>query len=666
MPYTPPSQQSPAVSKLSSPAQSRPQSSTNLQSSLPRSPGMNPDLPRSTSSTAYLQKSRRSPSFRANGLITTRDQSPKGASNAYEADRSSMDKVLHQSAPLMTNEANPPASFLSASNPAQNLGDDEERSAEERGQEENIMELRDAVARFLLGTNGNPSEKDKGLARKIAAFPDFSSPDFVEQLKNLKAEVPGSRNGNSQAPPHLSATARKISHSRSATDSSISFPPAQMSTSSDESEDDMEDMSFKPSLLRKKSGELVKPAIRPHPRRKHSSMPGTPTFSKAVHFNENIQQVRHFSQVDRPIAVSAGASPVENYDDEHEFPFDFATGSTSNLEIRLGNFPRASFERQSMPIRVERISLSNDQKSLIGSVAVANLSFHKLVVARFTLDYWKTTSEVVAEYSTDVRRKQREDGYDQFNFSIKLSDQVNLESKTMLICVRYNVNGQEFWDNNNSMNFQVQFTKTAKSSALRADTQPVGSRPIPRSRHNSSSSGKPRSVLSFDDDFADNFDGGSTTFRFTNSSSAKPVTGDTPPQRSNPAGQPFGSRYDFGASLTAALSHAQTTLGERVGIKKIQEKTTSNVMRDAGNNSMLATPGSASLDRSAHIAPAIPGTESPSPATLIATSQSVDSRAYQEFVSKFCFVCSSAVYHRGASFTDRSHSLEPRNLLRSN
>ncbi|OQO04107.1 hypothetical protein B0A48_10716 [Cryoendolithus antarcticus] len=50
-----------------------------------------------------------------------------------------------------------------------------------------------------------------------------------------------------------------------------------------------------PMHVRKESGELVKSALRPAHRRRYSSIPGTPTYSK-------------------PIAISAGTSPVEQYD----------------------------------------------------------------------------------------------------------------------------------------------------------------------------------------------------------------------------------------------------------------------------------------------------------------------------------------------------------------
>jgi homoserine kinase len=52
-------------------------------------------------------------------------------------------------------------------------------------------------------------------------------------------------------------------------------------------------------------------------------------------------------------------------------------------------------------VRLERLLLSSDKDILVGTVAVQNISFQKLVVAHFILDCWKTTSELVAEYKND-------------------------------------------------------------------------------------------------------------------------------------------------------------------------------------------------------------------------------------------------------------------------
>lgn len=458
---------------------------------------------------------------------------------------------------------------------------------------------------------------------------------------NRDGTVDGPTGAAASAPTRpLSADARKISHSRSSSEIMLSKHLVQplntepLISSSEGSDVEDDELRIKPPLLRKKSGELVKPALRPASRRRPSSMPGTPTYSKAVHFNEDIEQVRHFLQVDRPIAVSAGSSPVETYDSESEYPFDDKKSRGPEWEIKLANFPTTeTYERQTQPVRVERIFLASDNKTLVGTVACANIAFHKLVVARFTLDYWKTTSEVVAEFNHDVRKKQKDDGYDRFNFNIKLADQANLESKTLLLCVRYQVNGQEFWDNNNSINYQVDFTKKTKQKSSKGGNGPL--RAIPRSRH-SPPAPRPRSmpVGSFDDDFGHGFEFGSGRGVFGESPNSsirlkpKQKRGtffpDQAPRR-QPTGQAFSTRYDFGASLSAALSNAQNALGVRSGIKNAGadkgRKGYFDKASAAGNSTVSAAP--------------VPGTR---PDALSSEKPDLQSAEYNELIQKFCFV----------------------------
>jgi hypothetical protein len=454
----------------------------------------------------------------------------------------------------------------------------------------------------------------------------------------------------------LSAEARKIAHSRSSSEITLSqhmihpLNTDPIISSSDGSDAEDDELRIKPPLLRKKSGELVKPALRPPSRRRPSSMPGTPTYSKAVHFNEDIEQVRHFLQVDRPIAVSAGSSPVETYDSESEYPFgeDTRAPKTPEWDIKLANFPSETYERQSAPVRVERIFLASDNQTLVGNIACANISFHKFVVARFTLDYWKTTSEVVAEFNHDIRKKHKDDGYDRFNFNIKLADQANLESKTLLLCVRYQVNGQEFWDNNNSMNYQVDFTKKVKQRENKRSNGGLGA--IPRSRH-SPLAPRPRSMPpSVDDDFGQDFEN-----KFSFGSPRAVVLSDSPsasirlkpkskrvslfpdaaaPQRSQVV-QAFSSRYDFSASLSAALSTAQSALGERSGLKI---NTT-----DKHNNSYFDRPATVSAPKANTNGAPIPGTR---PDSLSLEKPDLQSAEYNELIQKFCFVRSQP-HHPG-------------------
>lgn len=595
MPYTPPAKASPDSSRQSTPTESKPsylskatpQSSSHGSASSPaRDSSHRMSLPRSNSSQAYLNKARRSPSADTSSAASSYIDA---TSHQYIYELALNTSLRQSPPPVGGTGVLPPGALVSPPDSTQHSSDDEEPLK----QQSRMEELEQAVKALAI------TQSD--LATRNEANND------------------GSDDSSQPVPGKLTPSARKISHSRSATDSNVQFSASESQTQSNTASDSDDEayMAQKPPMLRKKSGELVKPAIRPHSRRKVSSMPGTPTYGKkGVHFNDDIAQVRHFLQVDRPSAVSAGGSPVEVFD-EDEFPFSESSKKSPGLELRLSNFPRESLERQTQPVRLERLSLSTDQKSLIGVIAVANISFHKSVVARFTFDFWKTTSEVNAEYNNDLRAQPLTDGYDQFNFTIKLSDQAAVDKKTLLLCVRYQVNGQEFWDNNGDMNFQAEFVPRQRLTLPKTDMSPLGARPIPRSRHNSASS-RHRSVDTLDDDFATAFDT-TTPFQFRRIPTGRRAPDSTPPRRQHHSNQAFGSRYDFSASLTAALTHAQAQIAGRSLPERQPPANTSNPQQ-------LVAPSTRA-----------PGTESPRPTDLISNTQPLDSRAYQEFVSKFCF-----------------------------
>jgi hypothetical protein len=397
-------------------------------------------------------------------------------------------------------------------------------------------------------------------------------------------------------------------------------------------------------------------------------MPGTPTYGKAVHFDSHLEHVRHFLQVDRPVAVSAGSSPVENHESEVEFPFSTddekrSRGPPFEWEIRLANFPPETEERKHMPVHVEKVFLSSDNKYLVGSITVQNLAFQKLVVARYTLDYWKTTSEVVADFNNDVRRKQLNDGCDRFSFNIKLADQAHLENKTMFFCVRYNVNGQEYWDSNNMMNYQVDFTKKAKPQNGKPQSNKnsatgLGARPLnglPRSRPSPpTSSARPVSKPhSFDDFSTGSFDNfatfgqspasiiGEPPIKLRNPRSRANVLPNAPNRRHKTNGQAFGNRYDFGASLNAAIQSASAILGEQSGLSARPDTKQSSREVPARKSAAIAsalekgvkppTVGQVSQALTA-------GTLSSKPAALVSEKPPLQSQSYQELVDKYCFV----------------------------
>jgi hypothetical protein len=261
------------------------------------------------------------------------------------------------------------------------------------------------------------------------------------------------------------------------------------------------------------------------------------------------------------LAVSAETTPVDTHDTKAAFAFgqhEESRTTSWEWEIRLTSPPKDLSVYVARPVCLERLFLSSDQDILIGTVAVVNLAFRKHVAARFTFDDWKTASEVSASLCHDRCGKHSHDWYDRFTFDIKLNDQANLERKTMSVCISYSVNGPKFWDNNNEMNYRVEFVKTAQAGSSRCSRGP---RPVlHRSRSfTSSHTTHPRSAsMSFDDlpeitskvAFA-NSSASATRQPSGASDDIDTVTSAKPCEQ--PHFQTFANRYVFGASLSAAI-----------------------------------------------------------------------------------------------------------------
>ncbi|EXJ90750.1 hypothetical protein A1O1_03854 [Capronia coronata CBS 617.96] len=661
MPYTPPAQLSPAASKQPSPTPSRSHSYIKgqfLSPELLASSGR-PSLPRSSGSSSYLTKHRRSPSLNEvkNDIVYNGEAFQENGT--FDPHGS-----LRKSPPPVSNALIPAGMTISPPESSHNSSDDEEP---ERGRPrnlelENLEALHAAIRSIEQRKEGSPNRGHNDDRTPVKA-------DSVTFASEQQAQPQAS---DMQRPP-LSQEARKISHSRSSTESSIVFEPPAAPTLApleaqpvlDESDSDGPPTD-RPPMVRKKSGELVRPALRPSSRRRPSSMPGTPTYSKAVHFDSHLEHVRHFLQVDRPLAVSAGSSPVENYESENEFPFGSDEGSARprgspfEWELRLANFPADLEARKSRPVFVERVFLSSDHKNLVGTVAVQNLAFNKLVIARFTFDYWKTTSEVVADYNNDVRRKNNPDGLDRFNFTIRLADQANLENKTLFFCVRYTVNGQDYWDNNDSFNYQVDFAKKPKVQPSKKSMPGLGERPVsalPRSRPSPpTSSGRPKSLPTSFDDFSTGFESfsssgqsvgflmGEPKLKLRSPRSQAELVSDSPSRRKQGGGNAFGNRYDFNSSLTAAKNNAFAVLGDQSGFpSRADTKQSSHEVPAAtpAKSVAIAPPKhdvgvNGSAAGASSVAPAAPMTFMP--AALVSEKPPLTSQSYQELVDKYCFV----------------------------
>ena len=329
-----------------------------------------------------------------------------------------------------------------------------------------------------------------------------------------------------------------------------------------------------PRMVRKKSGEVVRPSLKnANLRRRPLSLPSTPVFPKAVHFDAQLEHVRHFLHSEKPLAVSTNTSPSAEYSSSNEFPFEKEL-SEKQYQIELPNFPTGDqSNRPDNPVRVESVFLSSNGTSLIGKVLVKNIAFHKWVAVRFTFDHWQTVSEVAATFddSGNIGTPSKDPGWDRFTFNIKLKDFTHLESRHMLFCVRYNVVDQEFWDNNYGANYQVEFRKRP-NYLLRRSSHPPEVNGLPRgasddfdidilpetfAKNLADQISSPRSALLANLGESPPFVK-KPTVASTPSTSSSNVNG-TPQKR--PTGKVFANRYDFSASLNAAIANANTAMG---------------------------------------------------------------------------------------------------------
>ncbi|KOS22265.1 Protein phosphatase 1 regulatory subunit 3A [Escovopsis weberi] len=620
MPYTPPSHRSPASSASNSPDVSR-------RSSIASASGQRPSLPRSAS---YLNKHRRTPTAVSTHEANATPTPPYGNSDdePKKADPpSAMSANPRRTPPPVTDDRVNPNSALISPPDSASSGSEDEGHPEIRGRK--LGKLREAVSQI-------PQPRTPSPTNRVPLGSDDMTPTTIMRTSFSATDL-----------DELPKSGRKMGHSRSATE-----PSAQLISHSTVVSDDSEEDLKKPAMVRKKSGELVRPALRPAHRRP-SSMPGTPVFAKVVHFDSHLEHVRHFLQVDRPLAVSASSSPVDTYDSDTEYPFHVPEKKSAQRsppfewELVTNNFPHESAARKALPVRLEKVWLSNDQKSMIGSIAVNNMAFHKLVVCRFTLDYWKTTSEVVAEFSSEIRARDASVSQDRFTFSIKLSDTIHLESKTLFFCIRYTVNGQEFWDNNNMANFQIDFKKkhtlqNGKNHFQGATPRTSNGLPRSKGRHAPSPVARPSSVppafdefgkkgrFNFDDDDEPSYIGETGVpggLRLKTKSTSNLASDNFTRDMSTPSGVAFANRYDFGASLNAAVQAAKDTMGK--------DKDALYMKRNVRNSSPTAgsTSNHSNSSNNNNNTPAygVGQVSMPSPSVGLASS------SYEELVKKYCF-----------------------------
>ncbi|WWD20126.1 hypothetical protein CI109_104602 [Kwoniella shandongensis] len=267
------------------------------------------------------------------------------------------------------------------------------------------------------------------------------------------------------------------------------------------------------SMIRKKSGEVVKPSLKarsmstpdltrqpdvnsPTDEDPHSRDFGTER-SKSVRFADTsegdakaLESVVLFLREQKVTAVGKAADPDNALPSETETENDTDASDFVQFRTRRNAAARAADEAGQIQMEVgsriprkrtdfspdgrgsldgenvilERVELQNGtgQLTMRGTVIVRNVAFKKWVAVRFTLDHWQTVSEVSGTHVCHIpAATSGDEGWDRFSFSIKLEDyKRKLEERQVLLCLHYSVDGSDWWDSNDGMNYSFTFKKS--------------------------------------------------------------------------------------------------------------------------------------------------------------------------------------------------------------
>ncbi|KAI4881375.1 hypothetical protein NFI96_000474 [Prochilodus magdalenae] len=104
---------------------------------------------------------------------------------------------------------------------------------------------------------------------------------------------------------------------------------------------------------------------------------------------------------------------------------------------------------QQNKLELERIELLPGSTTIRGIIRVLNLSYHKAVYVRTTLDGWKTHFDLLAEYMPGSSDGQT----DRFSFRLTLVPPFQREGARVEFCLRYESFAGTFWGNNGGTNY---------------------------------------------------------------------------------------------------------------------------------------------------------------------------------------------------------------------
>ncbi|NWR00212.1 PPR3D phosphatase, partial [Paradoxornis webbianus] len=108
---------------------------------------------------------------------------------------------------------------------------------------------------------------------------------------------------------------------------------------------------------------------------------------------------------------------------------------------------------QEQQVCLERVTSSD--LGLSGTIHVRNVAFEKQVSVRYTFNQWESVHEVCARWDCSIPEKNGQHQVDVFTFFLPVPPFLLQLSTLIQFAARYQVNGQEYWDNNRGKNYTL-------------------------------------------------------------------------------------------------------------------------------------------------------------------------------------------------------------------
>lgn len=139
-----------------------------------------------------------------------------------------------------------------------------------------------------------------------------------------------------------------------------------------------------------------------------------------------------------------GGAKAEAVADQWELAFAQPASNYMGMKARL--------ERDN--VCLENAMIKEAENSIVGTVKVRNLSYHKLVKVRYTINNWASFEEVEGSFiPLGSPTSAAYDIYDTFSFNLPLPGSTQADKLEFCIC--FTTDTCEYWDNNNSKNYVI-------------------------------------------------------------------------------------------------------------------------------------------------------------------------------------------------------------------